>query len=128
MKDYDVIGFDLDHTLVKYKVKHMMKHLIKNYIDDLRLMDPEKYPKQVLDFDFDMGLKVAINNVVWDINKGTIVKLGENQIITRAIYGFNKLSDKQITQLYGKDRKFNLQNWPVSVRNLSSTSPSSASF
>lgn len=65
LTDYDVIGFNLDHTLVKYNVKPMTELLVRCYLEEL--VSKKKYPKEVLNFDYERNLGVCLNNAVWDI-------------------------------------------------------------
>ena len=48
-KDYDAIGFDVDHCLVKYKIPSLYRLLIKTSLEDLH--ENEGYPEEILDFD-----------------------------------------------------------------------------
>jgi hypothetical protein len=50
-KEYDAIGFDLDHSLVKYNVREFIKFLIKIELEDLHLNCG--YPKEIMDFNVD---------------------------------------------------------------------------
>ncbi len=35
IEDYDVIGFDADHCMVKYKIKPLVEILVREELDDL---------------------------------------------------------------------------------------------
>jgi hypothetical protein len=35
MREYDVLGFDADHCLVKYKLKELLTHLVKIELEQL---------------------------------------------------------------------------------------------
>jgi hypothetical protein len=52
---------------------------------------------------------------VWDINTGAVLKLSEGKQITHAMLGLHKMTDKELTEMYGspplfKDLKFPEQN------------------
>ncbi len=73
------------------------------------------YPKEIIEFDYDKGLPVCLDNAVWDIAQGTILKLGQNKEITHAVKGFEKLTHEQIIQIYGAPPIFKHLKWPDSV-------------
>ena len=81
LNDYDVLGFDVDHTMVKYNVVELTKHIIKVH---LSFLYDAGYPKDVLNFDYDK-INVYLNNAVWDIKRGIILKLGEGCEVTHAV-------------------------------------------
>ena len=76
LKSYDVIGFDAD-SIVKFKVKELTKVLIQTHL--LELAYTEGYPDEIKDYDFENDLEVVINGGVFDIEKGTILKLVEGR-------------------------------------------------
>ena len=39
---------------------------------------------------------ISLNNAVWDIENGTLLKLGEGKLIVQAIRGVTKLSNEEI--------------------------------
>lgn len=47
--DYDAIGFDADHCLVKYHLRNLHELLIRTELEDL--VEHEGYPKEMLEFD-----------------------------------------------------------------------------
>jgi hypothetical protein len=93
MTDYDVVGFDVDNTLVKYKIKAVTKLAVSAYLADLAA---NGYPADLVDFDYEKNLNVCLNNAVWDIEKGVIIRLGEDKLVTHAIRGFKGLSRGEI--------------------------------
>ena len=48
-KDYEAIGFDADHCLVKYKIKALTQHLVRLQLRDLH--ESAGYPEEIMDFD-----------------------------------------------------------------------------
>jgi hypothetical protein len=117
LENYDAIGFDVDHCFVKYNVTQLAKHLIQNFLDDLQ-DNFEGYPAETTDFDFDNDLNVFMNNAVWDIEHGIVLKLAEDKVITHAICGFENLSHTQIISIYGDPPVFKHLKWPQSSRLL----------
>ena len=82
-QDYQVVGFDADHCIVKYNVKHLAKWMSKVLGEDLHRAG---YPEEITQMDMtfcDMGL----NNAVWDIENRTFLKLVEGKEVARAILG-----------------------------------------
>jgi hypothetical protein len=77
-----------------------------------------KYPLEILDFDFDNNLGVFLNNSVWDVKNGTILKLCEGHYISHAIKGFKKLTDIQIREIYGEPPRFDSLKWPSTNKQL----------
>jgi hypothetical protein len=109
MTDYDVIGFDVDNTFVKYNITEMTKLAVSSYLSDL---SEHGYPKEIILFDYDRNLGVCLNNAVWDIEKGVIVRLGEEKEVTHAIRGFQALSKEEIIELYGDPPIFTSLKYP----------------
>ena len=76
-----MIGFDADHGLVKFNVFELTKLLVRGYFSELH----EKfanYPKRIRYRDFDIQFRYFINGAVWDISRGTVLKLAEARTIT----------------------------------------------
>lgn len=48
LHDYDVIGFDADHCIVKYNVRELMELLVKVELEDLHDLG---YPDEILELD-----------------------------------------------------------------------------
>ena len=55
----------------------------------------------MLDFDYESNMKYMLTNAVWDISTGYVLKLGQNKLITHALYGFNKVTKNQLIEAYG---------------------------
>ena len=51
-----------------------------------------------------MGL--ALNNVIWDIVNGPILKIGDGFRITKAVLGYENMNDADIKKMYGDDMIF----------------------
>ena len=48
-EDYEAIGFDVDHCLVKYNIDNLSRLIIKSSLEDWH--QNCGYPKEILDFD-----------------------------------------------------------------------------
>ena len=44
---------------------------------------------------------VFLNNAVWDIEHGTVIKLGEDRSVAAAVSGYDVLHKQQIHAIYG---------------------------
>ena len=100
LKEYDVIGFEADHCLVKYNVDEVAKLAVGAYLKGLHEKFPEYYPEEVCNFDYEKNMGVFLNNAIWDIKHGCLLKLDEIRRVIHAVRGFEKLSDKEIEKLY----------------------------
>ena len=49
-KDFDAIGFDADHCLVKYTIQEVTKLLVKISLKDMVI---DGWPEEITDFDVD---------------------------------------------------------------------------
>lgn len=75
LKDYDVLGFDADHCLVKYNVQPIVEMLIDLELDDFIEMG---YPKNIRDyFNIENAIQMCLNGSIFDIDNGLVVKLAE---------------------------------------------------
>lgn len=84
--DYDAIGFDADHCLVKYNVTYINEFLIPMQLRDL--VEFEGFPDEVMDLDTQAdGVAACLNYALWDIKTGWLLKLGPNKEILAAVEG-----------------------------------------
>jgi hypothetical protein len=51
VKDYDVIGFDMDSSIISYNTLEMVKLLVQSYLKSLH-QDVEGYPQEVLNINY----------------------------------------------------------------------------
>lgn len=83
-KDYEAIGFDADHCLVKYNVRAVTALLARLQLEDLY---KHGYPREIMNFNCETELDTCMNYAVWDIDTGCVLKLGENKEILAAMKG-----------------------------------------
>jgi HAD superfamily 5'-nucleotidase-like hydrolase len=96
MKHIKAIGFDMDHTLVRYEKKafeqltydEMKKKLVEDY----------DYPKAIAKLNFDPTL--TIRGLVVDKQYGNLIKISLHSRIKQAFHGLKELDYKQMTKLY----------------------------
>jgi hypothetical protein len=109
LEDYHVFGFDTE-TLVKYHNKAFTRLIIESYLTDL--VDKFKYPESMKMFNYKKNLGVCLNNAVWDVDNGVIIKLTEGKFISHAIRGYKSLSEEEIHEIYGRPPIFKNLKWP----------------
>lgn len=86
------MGLDADHCIVKYNIVELTKLVTESGLRDLH--EHCGYPAEVMDFDCNSDLMQAcLNYSVFDIENGTLIKLGENKEILAALRGKEQLSD-----------------------------------
>lgn len=87
-KDYDAIGFDADHCFVKYRIREFHSMLTQIELEDMHT--ELGYPPEIMDFDWSLDselLSICLNYAVWDIERGYLIKLGEENKILAAMRG-----------------------------------------
>lgn len=98
MKHIKAIGFDMDHTLVKYysdKFEELtFRESIKKLVGDL------SYPKEIEKFDYNFNM--AIRGLVLDKLNGNLLKVSLYNKIKNASHGSKTLSYKEIQEIYGQ--------------------------
>ncbi|XP_063708090.1 5'-nucleotidase domain-containing protein 1 [Culicoides brevitarsis] len=99
LSDYDCIGFDLDNTLVQYKIQEMVKMEYETLVKFL--IETKNYPKCLQDpIDYDFLQK----GLILDFAKGNILKLDGAGRIVRASHGTKFMSEDEIEAVYPERR------------------------
>lgn len=105
--DYDCIGFDLDNTLCEYDISlsvEMEYNILSKYLVKEKGYDPDFLLKPLdrssLDF-LQKGLLV-------DFDRGNLLKIAENGLILKASHGTTFMSEREIVEIYGEDRKWEI--------------------
>ncbi|XP_075059051.1 5'-nucleotidase domain-containing protein 1 isoform X1 [Mixophyes fleayi] len=101
LSDCDVIGFDLDHTLCRYRLQESSKliydsfaqYLVaeKGYTEDLLSVTTEEW-------DF------CSKGLVLDLEEGNFLKLAADGTILRACHGTKTMTAEMIAEIYGEKR------------------------
>ncbi|XP_043484756.1 5'-nucleotidase domain-containing protein 1 [Leptopilina heterotoma] len=103
LSNYDCIGFDLDNTLLQYKVSNLIKlsyGLLTDFLVEHKKYS-EKYLKRTLtDSDFDFMQK----GLVLDIRRGNILKLDANGLVWKATHGTKLLTTEELLSFYPNQR------------------------
>lgn len=91
--EYDAFGFDLDHTLARYRLLESWE-LIKDTVTDGLIK--KGYPLEKGTYK-ELGMqKMLITNPIIDFQRGIVLKTGENGKILRAIHGEERVSRSKV--------------------------------
>ena len=96
---YDVIGFDMDHTLCRYKLGPLIKVCYDSFV--LTMIEKMGYPEE-LKTQSEAEYEYSANNLVCDFETGCTLKLGANKQILRAFYGLKRLTRDEIYAKFGR--------------------------
>ena len=107
--DYDVLGFDADHCIVKYKIQEFLHLLIRSSLEDFYELG---YPAEIMDFNYEDDTQICLNTSLFDIDNGLLLQLAEGQEVIRAVKGFRVLSKDEITSIYGSPPVYSAYQWP----------------
>ena len=107
--DYDVLGFDADHCLVKYNIPNLATLLSEITSKDLH--EQLNYPQQIRDVPEALNA-ISLNNTVWDIEHRMLLKLGEGKLVVQANKGSTKMTREEIEAVYGCPAIFQPLNYP----------------
>ena len=99
--DVDVIGFDIDFTLLLYNKKYMTQ-LIYDSICHF-LINHKNYPNKLL-YSENKSIVDAFSckNIVLDFKRGNALKLRKDKSIIKAYHGLRKLKKEEINAIYEK--------------------------
>ncbi len=99
MKHIKVIGFDMDHTLVRYNTDKFEQLVFNITID--KLLKDHNYPEEIKKFKFDFDK--AIRGLVIDKDHGNTLKVSLYSKIKNSFHGSKPLSYKEQLKLYGSE-------------------------
>ena len=105
ISDYDCVGFDLDNTLLRYKLSEMISleyDVLSRYLVEHKGYSA-KYLLRPLKDDLDFLQK----GLITDFARGNILKISFDGYIGKAAHGTRMLSETEIAEVYGEDRKWN---------------------
>eukprot|EP01116_Phalansterium_solitarium_P020754 TRINITY_DN6217_c0_g1_i1.p2 TRINITY_DN6217_c0_g1~~TRINITY_DN6217_c0_g1_i1.p2 ORF type:complete len:288 (-),score=96.45 TRINITY_DN6217_c0_g1_i1:489-1352(-) len=98
--DFDWIGFDLDHTLVRYRLRALHELifdcLVSYLVDDLSY--PQRLKQNAVRHEF------VKKGVVVDTYNGNLLKLDGSMRVARAFHGSRRMSDADVELVYGGER------------------------
>jgi len=106
ISDYDCIGFDLDNTLVRYNITNMVKleyEVLAKY-----LVEQKGHSKEFLYKPYDEDVDFLQKGLVLDFHRGNLLRLGADGYIQRAAHGTKLMTDAEIVDNYGANRKWDV--------------------
>lgn len=106
ISDYDVVGFDLDNTLLRYKVSAMVQleyDSLAKYMVEVKGFSPKHLMKPFVD-DLDFLQK----GLIVDLKRGNVLKVSADGFIRRAAHGTRFMEASEICAVYGSERKWDL--------------------
>ena len=97
--DVDVIGFDIDFTLLLYNKKHMTRLIYESLCEFL--IKYKNYPEKIrYSENKDFVDSFSCKNIVIDFKKGNALKLRKDKSIIRAYHGKRELKKEEINSVY----------------------------
>ena len=101
LKTFDVIGFDVDFTLVSYNRNNMIQLMYESIAK--YLINHKNYPKEInYDHHKDMINTFSEKGYVIDMQLGNCLKLQNNKSIIKCYHGINELTTDEISSKYEK--------------------------
>lgn len=93
----DWIGFDLDHTLIRYRLVEL--HTLIYDLMCQYLVETYEYNSQLLQIPYDNSF--GVKALIYDSLYGNLFQLDSNGLVHTAFHGFNKcLSSEEIKEIY----------------------------
>ncbi|KAH7298269.1 hypothetical protein KP509_25G034600 [Ceratopteris richardii] len=96
LRSITTIGYDMDYTLIHYNVEAWEGRAYEYGMENLRSMG---YAVEGLSFDSDL----VIRGLIMDKKNGNVVKADRFGYIKRAMHGTKMLSNRSISELYGRE-------------------------
>lgn len=101
LTEADCIGWDLDHTLVRYNIKEFNQLIFRSF--KKYLVEIANYNPKVMDFQFDSDF--TKKGLVIDKKRGNILKVDKDSRIMIGYHGSKKLSDENLKTIYGERKQ-----------------------
>lgn len=96
MKKMKLVGFDMDHTLIRYNTKNFETLVYSIVID--KLIHTKKYPAGIKTFTF--NFEDAIRGLIIDSRNGNILKLSRYGAIRQSYHGTKPISFPEQKKIY----------------------------
>lgn len=100
--DYDCIGFDLDNTLLRYKLTEMVQ--LEYRVLAHFLVTAKGYSNKFLDRPMQDNIEFLQKGLIIDFARGNILKIAYDGYISKACHGTKQLTDDEIVEIYGQSR------------------------
>lgn len=108
LTDYDCIGFDLDNTLLRYKLTEMVE--LEYRVLAHFLITAKNYPSKYLERPMKENIDFLQKGLIIDFARGNILKIAYDGYISKACHGTRQLTDDETVDIYGKNRSWHITN------------------
>jgi len=100
----DCLGWDLDHTLIRYNLKNLYELIRKCFLS--YLVEKVGYPEEVLKYE--INYEISKKGIVLDRDLGNLLKVNYASRIVVGYHGSRKLTEEELVATYGptKDTGF----------------------
>ncbi|KAM8809578.1 dermatan-sulfate epimerase-like [Eudromia elegans] len=99
LADCDVVGFDLDHTLCRYRLPRSARLIYESFAQ--YLVTEKGYDKDLLNLTSE-SLDFCCKGLVFDLEDGNFLKLAEDGTVLRASHGTKSMTSEEILETYGR--------------------------
>lgn len=96
MKKIKWIGFDMDHTLIRYNTRNFESLVYKLVVD--KLIESKHYPQALKNFTFNFD--DAIRGLIVDSKNGNVLKLSRYGAIRLSYHGTKKIEYQEQKRIY----------------------------
>lgn len=96
LEGVNCIGFDMDHTLVRYNIPMFYKLVLKCFVN--YLVSEENWDPEILKFE--VKAEYAAKGLVIDLEKGNVLNLDSNRNVLKATHGLRTLTAQEVQNLY----------------------------
>lgn len=106
MSDYDCIGFDLDNTLLRYKLTEMVEleyRVLSKFLVDVKGYSPDHLLRPMHE-----NIDFLQRGLIIDFKRGNILKIAYDGYISKASHGTKQLSVDEIIAIYGNERMWDV--------------------
>ena len=108
LKEIDIIGFDIDFTLLKYNIKNMIKLMYESICK--YLIHHKNYPKKIkYQYHKYFIHSFSQKGFLIDFKSGNCIKLRNDKSIIKCYHGKRELNQREINNYYA-DNKYHLFN------------------
>ena len=123
LSSYKWLGFDLDHTIVRYHIAELETLVYQAFVK--YLVTYKNYPQQLLSTILQPA--TCFRGLLVDLETGHILKIDCDNMVVRAYHGKKQLTEEQLRSTYPKSIEFDgvhtAQFWSVSTFFESAAAP-----
>ncbi|MBN2509473.1 MAG: HAD-IG family 5'-nucleotidase [Spirochaetales bacterium] len=98
MKKIQVVGFDMDYTLVRYNAEDFES--LSHRLASAYLVHSMEYPKELLDLEFDFSR--AIVGLVIDKRNGNLLQVSRYGKVKTSYHGMTEITYREQNKIYGE--------------------------